>query len=226
MSWMWKTSSEAEKEHKTASFWKQSGASLRMSEGRENTAERGRRTDDRGRELRRLENAYGKITFYAVDGQRIGIEAARTGVWQEDSMQRARQQLDRNRTFPVRMEGGKGYTDSHHKEEGAFLWSETADLSGERIMNELRRLSVQLRQETLSELMPEAVKECRIHGHLPLFHKIEESVKKSLQEIRQGEEKPAPFFFESLGSHKRQEQADKTEADNWDGEENDDVQNS
>ena len=184
MSWMWKTSSEAKKESETASFWNQSGASLHMKEEQGATAEREKKTAENGRELRRLENAYGKITFYAVDGQRIGIEAARSGVWQEDSMQEARRDLDRNRVFPVSMEGGKGYTDSHHKEDGAFLWSETAEFSEERIMNELRRLSAELRQETLSEMMPEAVKERRVHGHLPLFRKIEEGIKSTPSTVR------------------------------------------
>lgn len=213
MPWMWKTYSEAQKEHETAPFWEQSGASIHMKEEQETGADQKKETAEKGRKLRSLENAYGKITFYSVEGQRIGIEAARTGGWQEDTMKEARRKLDGDRVFPVNMEGGKGYTDSHQKEQGAFLWSETADFSGERIMNELRRLSVELRQDTLSEMMPEAVRERMVHGHLPIFRKIEEGIKKSLEEIHREEEQPAPAFLENSGGHQKQEKEDGTEED-------------
>ena len=185
MAWMWKAHPQKKVEKTAAPFWRQSGASMHE------------RTFTGKKELRRLENAYGRISFLAEKdvkagvsekNRKVAVEVARKNIDQEEQLPQSSRKLEEHRMSSISMDGGKGYVDSHLKQESAFRWTESVSLPAERVMGQLRRLTAQLDQKVLSEMMPEANKEQEIHGHSQFFRKLEQNLRESMVEIREEEQ--------------------------------------
>lgn len=173
-----------------AEFWKSSGAVLHETEvnrGENGGAERdGGQYGDRRRgvELRRMENAYGRVSFLHSPGGKVGVEVARKSAYQEEQLPVTSGKLNEDRTTRMTMGSAHGYVDSHDQESSAFRLEERATAAPERIMSQLRRLSVELNQQTVQDMMPEAGLEQRVHGHSAFFGKMEAGIRTSVEEIR------------------------------------------
>lgn len=211
---IWKTSSQAREESERAAFWSQSGASLRekragRAEGREKEGREAAIKEDREkapekeRELWRLENSYGRLAVKKMEGERLGIEAQRTGLFKEETADRFSAKLEEGHMSRLSMEGGWGYVDSHRKTESDFLWTQSLSLAPERIMEEIRRLRTELNQDTLYDMLPGGVRERQVHGHSPVFKRLEAGIRQSMEMAGEKEEKGKamrkPFFQPEAG---------------------------
>ena len=176
-------------------FWKDSGASLRESET--NTAENKRESikptqHDYSEKnslytIRQLENAYGKYAF-GLRNDKYVIEVSRKSEFKEAVFENSREKLNENRLNEKKVSGGRILSDSHKKDDSAFIYEESVkNSSPERIFINLKQAAKKENKLTLNEMFPE-----REDIGKKVFQSLKASVEAIKNEYKNTNE--TPFF--------------------------------
>lgn len=177
------------------SFWSQSGASIRETEG---LKEDEKKAGSPKKCLKQLENAYGRISFDIDDKKEIKITVARQTAYEEEGLREDQKELEHGHISPVCLRGTAGYTDSHHKEDSAIVWKEDIQVSPEQVIKHLKELARISRQKTLTQMIPGLLpEESQVDRAFQenLLKRVKKNLSEAISQARTEDKEESPAFL-------------------------------